>query len=261
MLRHTGIILRKEIAMNEFDEEEIRVETDEPETVGESSAMDNEPDDTPRDTEDVSDESGDGYAEEDAGSADGEEVVEKRPFSDALEWVNSVVFAVAAMLVLNLFFFRSITVSGDSMNNTLLDGDKVILTNFCYSPSYGDIVVIQANKLKNKNTGMFGEPIIKRVIATEGETVRIDFTAGDVFVNEVLLDEDYIKDLTHLRSYGWMESGVTYTVPENCVFVMGDNRNVSNDSRNLVDVGFVDESMIMGKAFVRFSPIKEFKWL
>lgn len=190
-----------------------------------------------------------------------DETGEKKPFSDALEWVNSIVFAVAAMLVLNLFFFRSITVSGDSMNDTLLDGNKVILTNFCYSPSYGDIVVVQANKLKNKNTGMYGEPIIKRVIASEGDTVRIDFTAGEVFVNDELIEEDYIKDLTHLRSYGWMESGVTYTVPGDCVFVMGDNRNVSNDSRNLADVGFVDESMIMGKAFVRFSPIKEFKWL
>lgn len=186
---------------------------------------------------------------------------ESKPFSEALDWVNSIVYAVVAMLILNLFLFRSITVSGDSMNNTLVDGNKVILTNFFYSPSYGDIVVVQANKLVNKNTGMYGEPIIKRVIAVEGDTVRIDFTAGEVYVNDKLLEEDYIKDLTHLRSRGWMESGKTYTVPENCVFVMGDNRNVSNDSRNLVDVGFIDENMIMGRAIVRFSPIKEFKWL
>lgn len=186
---------------------------------------------------------------------------ESKPFSEALDWVNSIVYAVVAMLILNLFFFRSITVSGDSMNNTLVDGNKVILTNFFYSPSYGDIVVVQANKLINKNTGMYGEPIIKRVIAVEGDTVRIDFIAGEVYVNDKLLEEDYIKDLTHLRSHDWMESGKTYNVPENCVFVMGDNRNVSNDSRNLVDVGFIDENMIMGRAIVRFSPIKEFKWL
>ena len=186
---------------------------------------------------------------------------ESKPFSEALDWVNSIVYAVVAMLILNLFLFRSITVSGDSMNNTLVDGNKVILTNFFYSPSYGDIVVVQANKLVNKNTGMYGEPIIKRVIAVEGDTVRIDFTAGEVYVNDNLLEEDYIKDLTHLRSRDWMESGKTYTVPDNCVFVMGDNRNVSNDSRNLVDVGFIDENMIMGRAIVRFSPIKEFKWL
>ncbi len=260
MLRRTGIILRKEIAMNEFNEEGTPINTDETEVEEEFAALAEGSDDgsdAPGETDGALDKA-DGA---DAKSEGEEEVVPKKPFADALEWVNSIVFAVAAMLLLNLFFFRSITVSGDSMNNTLLDGDKVILTNFCYSPKYGDIVVIQANKLKNKNTGMFGEPIIKRVIATEGETVRIDFTAGDVFVNDVLLKEDYIKDLTHLRMFGWMESGVTYTVPENCVFVMGDNRMVSNDSRNLVDVGFVDESMIMGKAFVRFSPIKDFKWL
>lgn len=234
--------------MNEFDEENNCTEKDEEEAgIEENSSVE-------------SDESDSGL-EQSGADVGAEKSAEKKPFSGAMEWVNSIVFAVAVMLVLNLFFFRSITVSGDSMNDTLLDNDKVILTSFCYSPSCGDIVVVQADKLKNKNTGMYGEPIIKRVIATEGDTVRIDFTAGEVFINDELIEEDYIKDRTHLRSYGWMESGVTYTVPENCVFVMGDNRNVSNDSRNLVDVGFVDESMIMGKAFVRFSPIEEFKWL
>ncbi len=189
------------------------------------------------------------------------EEAQSKPFSDALDWVNSIVYAVVAMLLLNLFFFRTLTVSGDSMKNTLLDGDKVVLANFCYSPSHGDIVVVQADRLKNSLTDMYGEPIIKRVIAVEGETICIDFETGEVFVNGELLREDYIKDLTHLRSYGWVESGVTYTVPENCLFVMGDNRNVSNDSRNLVDVGFVDESLVMGKAVLRFAPIKEFKLL
>lgn len=197
----------------------------------------------------------------DSTGADGNGTNDKKPFSELLDWVNSIVYAIAAMLVLNTFLFRTLTVSGPSMNDTLLDGEKIIMTNFCYSPDYGDIVVAQADKLKNKGTGLWGEPIIKRVIAVGGDTVRIDFNSGEVYRNDVLLEEDYIKDPTHLRSYGWMESGVTYTVPENCVFLMGDNRNVSNDSRNLVDVGFVDESMIMGKAIVRFSPISEFRFL
>lgn len=186
---------------------------------------------------------------------------EKKPFSEVLDWVNSIVYAIAAMLVLNMFFFRTITVSGDSMKNTLLDGERVVLADFCYSPSYGDIVVVQANKLQNKSTGLYSEPIIKRVIALGGDTIMINFNSGEVYVNNVLLEEDYIRELTHLRSYGWVESGITYTVPENCVFVMGDNRNVSNDSRNLSDVGFIDESMIMGKAILRYSPISEFEWL
>lgn len=253
--------------MNEFDEEKLLGETENSEDADIGGADVTEPEaaegGSGRDDGDTSDsESSEGdTTESDEKSEKDGKAAKGKPFSDALDWVNSIVYAVAAMLVLNLFFFRSITVSGDSMNNTLVDGDKVILTNFCYSPSYGDIVVVQADRLKNKNTGKYGEPIIKRVIAVENDTIRINFTEGEVYVNEVLLEEDYIKDLTHLRSYGWMENNETYTVPENCVFVMGDNRNISNDSRNLNDVGFIDESMIMGKVFVRFSPVKNFKWL
>lgn len=185
----------------------------------------------------------------------------KKPFSDILEWISCMIFAIAAMLAINLFFFRSITVSGPSMNDTLIDGDKVIAMNFCYTPQYGDIVIVQANKLKNKSTRIYGEPIIKRVIAKGGDTVRIDYANGNVYRNGEPLEEDYIKDLTHLHNEGWLQDNEEIVVPENCVFVMGDNRNVSNDSRNLQDVGFIDVDAIMGKAIVRFAPIKSFKWL
>ncbi len=197
------------------------------------------------------------------GKHDGEQSNEEpaKPFSDALDWIASVIYAVVVILILNLFFLRMITVSGDSMNDTLVNNDKVIVTNFCYNPDYGDIVVIQADKLMRQDTNIYGEPIIKRVIALEGDTVRIDYAKGEVYRNGELLGEDYIKELTHLYRYGYMESGRDYVVPENCVFVMGDNRNVSNDSRNLTDVGFIDKGKIMGKAFVRIFPIKDFKWL
>lgn len=185
----------------------------------------------------------------------------KRTFSDALGWVNSIIYAVAAMLVLNLFFFRSITVSGPSMEDTLQSNDKVIATNFFYTPDYGDIVIIQASRILNKVTGIYGEPIIKRVIALAGDTIRIDYENGEVYRNGELLQEDYIKDLTHHRQDGWLVGNKDYVVPENCVFVMGDNRPVSNDSRNLPDLGFVDTDLIMGKAFVRISPLSSFKWL
>lgn len=186
----------------------------------------------------------------------------RKPFADTMEWISSIIYAVAAMLALNLFFMRSITVSGNSMNDTLVNGDMVIGTDFCYTPKYGDIVVLQADRLENKQTHFYGEAIIKRVIATEGDTVRIDFEKGEVYRNGELLNEDYIKELTHLRVNDfWMKSNEDYVVPENCIFVMGDNRNVSNDSRNLKDVGFVDKNYIMGKAFVRVAPIQDFKWL
>lgn len=190
--------------------------------------------------------------------SDGEKA---RPFSDALGWVNNIVVAVVAMLVLNLFVFRSITVDGPSMNDTLIDKDKVLITNLFYEPSFGDIVVIQADKLVNRSTNMYGEAIIKRVIGVAGDTIKVNFSEGKVYRNGEVLEEDYIKTPTTKRHQGFIENNVDYVVPENCVFVMGDNRNVSNDSRNLDDIGFVDKNLIMGRAFVRVSPISQFKWL
>lgn len=185
----------------------------------------------------------------------------KKPFSDLLDWTSCFVYAVAAVLVLNLFVFRSITVSGNSMNDTLINNDRVIATNFFYTPQYGDIVIVEADKLHLNGTTIYGETIIKRVIAKEGDTVRIDFGNGLVYRNGEVLEEDYIKEPVRVHYQGWMDSNKDYVVPENCVFVMGDNRNASNDSRNMVDVGFIDTNYIMGKAFVRYSPFSSFKWL
>lgn len=184
-----------------------------------------------------------------------------RPFSDALSWVNNIIAAVVVMLVLNLFVFRIITVDGTSMCDTLQDKDRVFATNLFYEPSFGDIVVLQADKLVNRSTGMYGEVIIKRVIGVAGDTIRVNFEKGEVYRNGELLQEDYIKTLTTKRYIGWMNSGEDYVVPENCVFVMGDNRNVSHDSRDLALVGFINKNLIMGRAFVRVLPLSQFKWL
>ena len=185
----------------------------------------------------------------------------KKPFSDLLDWTSCFVYAVAAVLVLNLFVFRSITVSGNSMNDTLINNDRVIASNFFYTPQYGDIVIVEADKLHLNGTTIYGETIIKRVIAKEGDTIRIDFGNGVVYRNGEALEEDYIKEPIRVHYQGWMESDKDYVVPEHCVFVMGDNRNASNDSRNMVDVGFIDTNYIMGKAFVRYAPFSSFKWL
>lgn len=193
------------------------------------------------------------YTEASAEGGSGDDDDEPRkPFSDALEWVGSLVYAVLAVLVLNLFFFRSITVQGGSMENTLEGEDKVIATNFLYTPQRGDIVVVQADKIQNYTTKLYGEPIIKRVIALEGDTVSFDFDKGEVYLNGELLEEDYIAEPT-LNPEGRV-SGVEYVVPEHCVFVMGDNRNVSLDSRSESSLGFVDVDLIMGKAFFRVYP-------
>ncbi len=187
-----------------------------------------------------------------------EEELPKKPFSEILDWTSCFVYAIAAMLTLTLFVFRPITVSGDSMNDTLIDKDMVLATNFFYTPDYGDIVIVEADKLRLRGTALYGETLIKRVIAKEGDTVRIDFDNGKVYRNGEELTEDYIKEPVRDHYAGWLDSNTDYTVPEHCVFVMGDNRNNSNDSRNLKDVGFIDTNFIMGKAFLRYAPIKSF---
>lgn len=192
------------------------------------------------------------------------EKAQYKPFANAMDWAGSLVYAVLAMIVLNLFVFRSITVDGESMNNTLQDQDRVISTNFFYTPSRGDIVVIQADKIVNQVTGKYGEPIIKRVIALAGDTIKFDFDNGEVYLKKAgesefeLLDEDYIAAPT-LNSLD-RHTGEEHIVPEGCVFVMGDNRNRSLDSRSNL-VGDVDTDLIMGKAFVRLFPIDQFTLL
>ena len=181
----------------------------------------------------------------------------KKPYADALELVSSLVYAVLIMLGLNLFVFRSITVDGKSMNNTLQDKDRVIAFNLFYTPQRGDIVVLQADKLSPDRGNTYGEPIIKRVIAVGGDTVKFDFDKGEVYLKKAgesefqLLQEDYILEKT-LRPESCI-SGREYEVDEGYVFVMGDNRNNSTDSRDY-RVGMVDTDYIMGKAVFRFLP-------
>ncbi len=235
--------------MNRFDEEiEQKSAGEQAELSAEKSAADAENSVTDAEKSVTDDEK----------KSDGEAM---RPYANALSWVSNVIIAVSAVLILNLFFFRIISVSGTSMCDTLLDKDRVAISSIFYEPSYGDIVVIQADKLVNSGTDLYGEAIIKRVIGVAGDTIRINFEKGEVYRNGELLKEDYIKTLTTRRYSGWINSNEDYVVPENCVFVMGDNRNVSRDSRDIEAVGFVDKNLIMGKAFVRLVPISEFKWL
>ena len=167
----------------------------------------------------------------------------KREFLPYLKDLSVVLCIVLAAF---LFCFRIAVVDGDSMLNTLVDGDYVLLLNRLISgdPQQGDIVVISTN-----NYGK-GKPIIKRVIATEGQEVFIDFEKGTVSVDGEILDEPYIKDLTK-RSF----SGVSYplTVEEGCIFVMGDNRMNSTDSRS-PQIGQIDCREVIGKAIFCIFP-------
>ena len=167
----------------------------------------------------------------------------KREF---LPYLKDLSVVLCIVLVAFLFCFRIAVVDGDSMLNTLVDGDYVLLLNRLVTgnPERGDIVVISTNNYSN------GKPIIKRVIATEGQVVDIDFETGTVSVDGVVLNEPYIKDLTK-RSF----SGVTYplTVEEGCIFVMGDNRMNSTDSRS-PQIGQIDCREVIGKAIFCIFP-------
>ena len=182
---------------------------------------------------------------------DGPAEEQKLPFGyEAYTWLHDVVSCLAVVMVLFVFFLRLIGVSGPSMTPTLLNGDRVILlSNFLYREvDAGDIVVMQIPSFDT-------EPIVKRVIATGGQTVDIDFAAGEVYVDGVLLQEDYINELTHL-SY---VDGPTFpvTVPDGCLFVMGDNRNDSADSR-YGPIGMVDARRVLGRVMTIVWPAARF---
>lgn len=150
--------------------------------------------------------------------------------------------AVVAVAVVFTFLFRTAGVDGLSMYPTLDDGDRLIITAFLPEPSYGDIVVAsQPNPLE--------KTLIKRVIATEGQTIDIDFNRGMVFVDNEVIHEPYIAELTAAPE----DFSGPVTVPEGFVFVMGDNRNRSTDSRSSL-VGLISEQYLMGKVVCRLSP-------
>lgn len=179
---------------------------------------------------------------------DGDEVAERIPGREAYEWARSLVAAVLIITLVFTFAVRMMGVSGPSMIPTLQDGDRLIVINAALCGTYrvGDIVIARKESFDEK-------PIVKRVIATGGQTVDIDFDLGRVYVDGVLLEEEYINDLTYL------EEGTEFplTVPEGSVFLMGDNRNHSSDSRD-ERLGPVDERLIIGKAVFLLFPGKDY---
>ena len=155
-----------------------------------------------------------------------------------------IIACLIFVTILFVFAIRLVGVVGDSMYPTLHDGDKLtLLSNFLYEPEVGDIVVVKAVDYDD-------HPSVKRVIADEGQTVDINFETGEVFVDGVLLDEPYINMPT-TRDEG-MEFPLT--VPENCIFVMGDNRDHSTDSRHPA-IGCVDKRYVLGKAMQIILPV------
>jgi len=170
-----------------------------------------------------------------------------RKGSTLLLYLHDIIYLLAVVMVLLLVFFRIVVVSGSSMKNTLVDGDYLLLLSnvFYREPKQGDIVVISKDSFDN------GAPIVKRVIATEGQYVR--FESGKVYVGDTnvleemtLLDEPYVSSPT-ISQDGWVQ------VAEGAVFVMGDNRSGSKDSRDPV-IGQIDKREVLGKVIFLVLP-------
>lgn len=259
--------------------EEEATESDEEDT--ETTEADDE--DAADDSETTSDESDeyeeyeDGYTEEpdseespalpEHHGKDKKKVEKPRRIDSLFDFIEIFVFTLAAVFIVTSFFFRYSIVDGASMENTLYDQEKLLLTNFLYEPKPGDVVVVQ-----DKST-LLQDPIVKRVIAVGGQTVKFTHTA--VYVDGVKLDEPYVlidnckEENGNQYTYSvypsdalaglviGYEPGVYYEirVPEGEIFVMGDHRDNSTDSRK---IGTLHEDAIIGKVVLRFSPFSKF---
>lgn len=189
----------------------------------------------------------------------------KSILNDILEIFESVVISVFIVLILFTYIARPVTVDGRSMEPTLHNQDKLIMRTLFYTPKVGDIVIINN---QNSHTYNISEDeviegdglkkrIIKRVIALGGQEIDIDFETGVVTVDGKQLEEEYIYDLTKTNARAFE---YPVKVPEGYIFVMGDNRNNSTDSRD-GHVGFVKEEDVLGEAVMRFYPFDQIKLL
>ena len=181
-----------------------------------------------------------------------EDIEKKEKEEESVTWQKSLllylhdlIYLLAVVMVVFMLLFRIVIVSGSSMYSTLWNGDWLLVTGsvLYHEPEAGDIIVASKDSFND------GEPIIKRVIATEGQTVDIDFEAGIVYVDGMALEEDYTYTLTNVQE------GIVFpiTIADGCIFAMGDNRNGSKDSRD-PDIGMIDTREILGRAVFLIFP-------
>lgn len=176
----------------------------------------------------------------------------RRPGTDLFEWLQLFLGCVVAAVVLFNCVARLTRVDGDSMNNTLHDGEIMLIWSLGYTPQQGDIVVLNKTPVILRGWTE-SRAIIKRVIATGGQTVDIDYDTGTVYVDGQPLDEPYIKEEMYRSPSATMQQ-THWEVPEGSIFVMGDNRNNSTDSRDS-QLGTIDNGYILGKAVFALWPV------
>ena len=169
---------------------------------------------------------------------------------DLYEWIQSLMTALVICMAIFIFIIRVIDVSGSSMFPTLHDGDKMLVSNLFYTPHAGDVVVFKTDRYDPERA------LVKRVIATEGQEISIDFDRGIVYIDGLPVEEDYIAELTKTK----LDFIGPQTVPEGCMFVMGDNRNASTDSRKK-EIGMVDQRMLLGRAYYVIFPLSDTGWI
>ena len=163
------------------------------------------------------------------------------------DWAGTLVLFLVLVLLCMTFILRQVSVKGPSMNDTLTSGDRLLVYSLLYDPQPGDIVVVT-------HGADHDEPIIKRVIAVGGQRLSIDYDTGEVRVDGVLLDEPYIKGTTGPEQFLMK---IPEVIPEGYVFVMGDNRENSLDSRS-TKIGLIPVENIIGKAVFRVFPFNSF---
>ena len=192
------------------------------------------------------------------------EVNSSKAANIGFEWGQCIISAIVIVVILLTFVFRLVNIDGSSMLPTLVNSDEVIITNFFYEPEVGDIVVIPAGKYHDK-------PIIKRIIALGGQEVYINYETHEVYVDGILLEEDYINSPTISKTN---EKELSLTVPEGKAFILGDNRGDSKDSRyfmitddngnipeDIGDAKCIEVDEILGKAQFVVFPFNHFGYL
>jgi len=184
-----------------------------------------------------------------------ETVIEKKSsfINEIADYMEMIAFALIFVVLALTFIFRVCTVEGDSMIDTLHGGDKIIVSDTFYTPKRGDIIVL------HQTGNDYNQAMVKRVIGVGGDTVVINHSTNEVWItdkdgNTEKLEEEYLT----LINYPLYAGISTYEVPENKLFVMGDNRNNSLDSRNSYQIGYVDSRRVLGKVIFRLTPFSDF---
>ena len=175
--------------------------------------------------------------------------------ANLFEWIEMIILSACVVLLVFTFAIRPASVDGRSMENTLHHKELLLISDVLYEPEYGDIIVFQ------KIDSAHPAPVVKRVIATEGETVDYDYITGKTTVtdtdgNTTVLDEKYIKPEA-AENYKSVPMDFPIVLGEGELFVMGDNRNNSLDSRSQY-IGIVNEDEIIGRVLLRAFPFNKF---